>query len=159
MNVINGTWAFKCKKFPNGVVKKFKACCCAHGDQQLKEIGFFETYAHVVQWTMVCLMIILKNLLGLKSKQTDVTAAFFCATLVEDEKAYAEIPLGFKQHGSKGKFKVIGLQKTLYGLCQSLHAFWKYLTENFGNFGLPQAPFDPYLSVGKKVIAFFMPIV
>ncbi|KAL7460583.1 hypothetical protein ACHAXS_001034, partial [Conticribra weissflogii] len=25
MNVINGTWAFKCKQFPNGTVKKFKA--------------------------------------------------------------------------------------------------------------------------------------
>ena len=26
MNVINGTWAFKCKQFPNGTVKMFKAC-------------------------------------------------------------------------------------------------------------------------------------
>ncbi len=25
MNVINGTWAFSCKRFPNGTVKKFKA--------------------------------------------------------------------------------------------------------------------------------------
>ncbi len=24
MNVINGTWAFKCKQFPNGAVKKLK---------------------------------------------------------------------------------------------------------------------------------------
>ncbi len=34
MNVINGTWVFKCKQFPNGTVKKFKACFCAHGDHQ-----------------------------------------------------------------------------------------------------------------------------
>ncbi len=33
MNVINGTWAFKCKCFPNGTVKKFKACFCACGNQ------------------------------------------------------------------------------------------------------------------------------
>ncbi len=33
-NVIHGTWAFKCKQFPNGAVKKFKACFCACGDQQ-----------------------------------------------------------------------------------------------------------------------------
>ncbi len=26
MNVINGTWAFNCKQFPNGIVKKFKVC-------------------------------------------------------------------------------------------------------------------------------------
>ncbi|KAL7461359.1 hypothetical protein ACHAXS_001775 [Conticribra weissflogii] len=26
MNIINGTWAFKYKQFPNGTVMKFKAC-------------------------------------------------------------------------------------------------------------------------------------
>ncbi len=41
MNVINGTWAFKCKQFPNGTVKKFKACFCACKDQQLEGIDFF----------------------------------------------------------------------------------------------------------------------
>ncbi len=49
MNSINGTWDFKCKRFPNGTVKKFKARFCAHGDQQLEGIDFFETYAPVVQ--------------------------------------------------------------------------------------------------------------
>ncbi len=85
MNVINETWAFKCKWFPNGTVKKFKARFCAHGDQQLEGIDFFETYAPVVQWTTVCLMLILESLLGLKSKQADVTAAFFYVTLEEYE--------------------------------------------------------------------------
>ncbi len=28
-NVIQLTWAFKCKRFPNGLIKKFKACFCA----------------------------------------------------------------------------------------------------------------------------------
>ncbi len=38
------------------------------------------------------------------------------------------------------------------GLCQSSWATWKYLTDKLGNFGLPQAPFDPCLFIGKKVI-------
>ncbi len=41
MNVMNGTWAFKCKLFAKGTVKKFKACFCACGDQQLLLIEFF----------------------------------------------------------------------------------------------------------------------
>ncbi len=61
-------------------------------------------------------MLILENLLGLKSKEPDITAAFLHATLVEDEKVYVEMPLGFKQHGSNGKFKVLCLKKTLYYL-------------------------------------------
>ncbi len=43
MNVINGTWAFKCKQFPNGTVKKFKAHFCACGDQHLEGIDLFMT--------------------------------------------------------------------------------------------------------------------
>ncbi len=59
MNVINGTWAFQCKKFPDGTVKKFKARFCACGDQQLEGIDFVESYAPVVQCTTERLMLIL----------------------------------------------------------------------------------------------------
>ena len=31
-NVIWLTWAFKCKRYPDGLVKKFKAHFCARGD-------------------------------------------------------------------------------------------------------------------------------
>ena len=52
-NVINSILAFKLKYFPDGMVKKFKVRFCACGYQQLEGIDFFETYAPVVQWTMV----------------------------------------------------------------------------------------------------------
>ncbi len=81
MNVINGTWAFKCKQYLNGTMKKFKAGFCAHGNQQLEGIDFFETYAPIVQLTTVHLMLILENLLSLKSKQADVTSIFLHVTL------------------------------------------------------------------------------
>ncbi|EJK76700.1 hypothetical protein THAOC_01524 [Thalassiosira oceanica] len=58
--VKEGTWAFKCKRFPDGLIKKFKARFCARGDQQLEGADFFETYAPVVQWTTVRLMLILE---------------------------------------------------------------------------------------------------
>ena len=40
MNVIDSIWAFKLKRYPDRVVKKFKARFCAHGDQQLKGVDF-----------------------------------------------------------------------------------------------------------------------
>ncbi len=63
-NVIQLTWAFKCKHFPDGLIKKFKACFCARGNMQLEGFNFFETYAPVVQWTTIRLMFILEVLLG-----------------------------------------------------------------------------------------------
>ena len=52
-NVIQSTWAFKCKLYPDGLVKKFKARFCARGDMQLEGIDFFKTYAPVAQWTTI----------------------------------------------------------------------------------------------------------
>ena len=37
MNVIGGTWAFKIKRFPDGLIKKFKARFCARGISSSKE--------------------------------------------------------------------------------------------------------------------------
>jgi hypothetical protein len=105
MNVIDSIWAFKLKRFPDGMVKKFKAQFCAWGDQQLEGIDFFKTYAPVVQWTTVRLMLILEILLQLKSKQGDVTAAFLHGELEENEKVFVEMPLGFCKQGKVLKLK------------------------------------------------------
>jgi hypothetical protein len=75
-HVIPSTWAFKCKQYPDGWIKKFKARFCAKGNKQLEGIDFFETYAPVVQWTTIRLIFILEILLGLKSKQGNVLCAF-----------------------------------------------------------------------------------
>jgi len=95
MNIIDSTWVFKLKRFPDGLIKKFKARFCARGDQQVEGVDFFETYAPVVQWTTIRLMLILEVLLDLKSKQGDVTAAFLHADLDEGEEVYVRMPRGF----------------------------------------------------------------
>ncbi len=59
---------------------------------QLEGINFFETYAPVVQWTTVCLMLILEVLLGLNSKQGDVNAAFLHADLEEGVNVFVDMP-------------------------------------------------------------------
>ena len=152
MNIINSTWAFKCKRYPDGLIKKFKARFCARGDQQLEGIDFFETYAPVVQWTTIRLMFVLEVLLGLKSLQGDVTCAFLHADLEENEKVYVDMPMGFSQYGKNGKKMCLKLKKTLYGLRQSPRAFWKYITARLQEVGLEQSKFDPCLFIGPDVI-------
>jgi hypothetical protein len=136
MNVINSTWAFKCKRYPDGLIKKFKASFCARGDQQLEGIDFFETYALVVQWTTIHLMFSLEVLLGLKSLQGNVICAFLHADLEENKKIYIDMPMGFAQYGNNGKKMCLKLKKTLYGLSQSPRAFWKYITVKLQECGL-----------------------
>ena len=60
MYAINYTWEFKLKIFPVRLINKPKDRFCARGDQQLSCVDFFKTYAPVVQWTTICLMLILE---------------------------------------------------------------------------------------------------
>ncbi|KAL7475339.1 hypothetical protein ACHAW6_001263 [Cyclotella cf. meneghiniana] len=109
--MIDSIWAFKLKRYLDGTSNKFKARFCASGDQQLEGIDFFETYALVVQWTTVHLLLILEVFLQLKLKQGDITATFLHSELGVNEKVYFEMPLGFRKKG-----KVLCLKCTLYGL-------------------------------------------
>jgi hypothetical protein len=90
---------------------------------QLEGVDFFETYAPVVQWTTIWLTFILEVLLGLKSKQGEVTCAFLHADFAPDETVYVDMPLRFNTKNKNGKHQVLKLNKTLYGLRQSPRAF------------------------------------
>ena len=58
------------------------------------------------------------------------------------------MPLGFRKHG-----KVLKSTKTLYGLRQSPHSFWKYLTKAIKACGMEVSKIDPCLFVGEKVLS------
>ena len=59
-------WAFRIERFPDGLVKKFKARFCVRGDCQTEGVDFFETWSPVVQWSTVRTMMILSTLLPKK---------------------------------------------------------------------------------------------
>ena len=130
-------------RYPDGLIKKFKARFCDQGDMQLEGIDFFETYAPVDQWTTVRLILILEVLLGLKSKQGNVTADFLLADSGEDEKVFVDMPRGFEVKGKNGRNKVLKLKKTFYRLRQIPRAFWKYMTSKMKICGMVQSKMEP----------------
>ena len=150
MNVIDSTWEFKCKHYPDGLIRKFKARYFARGNEQWEGIDFFETYAPVVQWTTFRLMLILEVLLVFKSKQGDVTAEVLHEDIPENEKVYVEMTRGFDQFSKNGLKEYLKLKKTLYGIRQSSRNFWQYLTNNLEQSGLKQSKVDPFPFVVKK---------
>ena len=81
MNVLPSTWAFTKKLYPSGLVRKLKARFCARGDRQLHGQDYFDTFAPVVSWTTVRLLLILSLQLELATKQIDYTAAFVHADI------------------------------------------------------------------------------
>ena len=147
MNVLPSTWAFKIKLYPDGRVKKFKARFCARGDRQKEGIDYFETWAPVVQWLTVQIVMILAIKLKLISVQCDITAAFIHGRITET--IYVHQPRGF--NCGKGD-EVLRLKQILYGLKQLPCYFFHYLTERLIKQGLKASQFDPCLFMSNSLI-------
>jgi hypothetical protein len=67
---------FKCKRLPDGLSKKLKVGFCVQGNCQKEGIDYFDTFARVVLWQTVCLMLVLSVILDLATKQVNYTATF-----------------------------------------------------------------------------------
>jgi hypothetical protein len=130
-------------------VKKFKAQFCARGDRQKDGIDYFETWAPVVQWSTVQIVMILAIKLNLISIQCDITAVFVHGRVPPTETICVHQSHGF--HLGKGD-EVLGLKRTLYGLKQSSRYFFKYLTERLVKQGLSTSNLDPCLFISKFLI-------
>jgi hypothetical protein len=76
MHALTSTWAFKCKRFPDGIIRKLKARFCARGDRQIEGLDLFETFAPVVAWETIRIMLIMSIIFDLATLQVDYTAAF-----------------------------------------------------------------------------------
>ena len=97
MKIISSVWAFKRKRYPDGSIRKLKARLCARGFEQREGVDYFETFAPVVQWLTVRLILIMTILMNLETKQIDYTSAFVQAKI--DTDVYMEMPRGFSIPG------------------------------------------------------------
>ena len=70
-NILQSTWAFKRKWFPDGTLKKYKARFCVRGDQKNEGVDAFDTYAPVVSWITLRLLLVIPLVLGLATQQLD----------------------------------------------------------------------------------------
>lgn len=149
--IIKSTWAFRQKRSPDGTATKKKARFCVRGDHQKRVTEeVFESFAPVVQWSSVRLMLILSIVHNLETRQVDYVNAFAQSPLGERE-VYIELPLGFK-HKNECEC-VFKLHKSLYGMADSPKMFFDLLKSNRRAMGFKQfKEIDPCLFVHKKAI-------
>ena len=151
-NLLPGTWAFKVKRFPDGRIRKYKARFCVRGDRQVEGIDYDKTYAPVVQWSTVRLLMTLSVALGLKTKQVDFDLAFAQAEL--DEDIFLELPKGFvaDDDGQEGAY-VMKLNRSLYGLKQAALYWFQHLSDGLKRHGFkPANEIDPCLFIHEDMI-------
>ena len=96
-------WYFR-RKRDNimGKVEKYKARICAHGVIHEKGINYWETYALVVQWMSVRIMLTLAAIENLNTKSIDFVLAYPQAKL--DVDIYMELPQRFNVGPESGRY-------------------------------------------------------
>ena len=137
-NILDSTWALKRKRYPDYSIKKLKARMCVRGDQQIEEVDFFDTFAPVVQWSTVRILLVISLYLGMKSRQVDYTNAFVQAPI--ETEVYIEYPKLFERKGY-----VLKLKRSVYGLRQSPKNFYTFLREGLEARGWKASEYDPCL--------------
>jgi len=138
---IMSIWSFKRKRFPDGRIMKHKARLCAHGGMQTWGENYWETYAPVVNWLSVRILLIISILHDLDTRAMDFVLAFPQADL--DVDVFMELPYGFEATNGENKNYVLKLNKSLYGLKQAAHNWFQTLDGALKNRGFNSSDIDP----------------
>jgi Reverse transcriptase (RNA-dependent DNA polymerase) len=161
--LLNAIWSYRRKRRPDGVLLKHKSRICVDGSQQQYGVDYWETYAPVVHWSTVRMVLVLSALLKLKSRQVDYTQAFPQAPLNDD--VFMRIPKGWfldsttqqlHQHPDDPTFKdrehFIRLKRNLYGVKQAARNWFLHLQKGLLSRGFVQSKIDPCLFIRQDCI-------
>lgn len=112
---IGSKWVFKIKRHTDGSIERYKARLVVQGFKQIEGIDFKETFAPVVRYETVRILLAVAAHNNLDVHQMDVTTAFLNGDL--KETIYMKQPKGYETTGQEDK--VCLLKKSLYGLKQA----------------------------------------
>nr|GEX95930.1 copia protein [Tanacetum cinerariifolium] len=148
---IGTKWVFRYKKDERGIVVRNKARLVAQGHTQEERIDYKEVFAPVARIEAIRLFLACASFMSFMVYQMDVKSAFLYGTIKEE--VYVCQPPGFEDPNHPNKvYKVV---KSLYGLHQSLRAWYEtlvnYLLENdFQKGKIDQTPFIKRQKEGKS---------
>lgn len=133
-HMVDCKWVYKLKLKPDGSVDKYKARLVARGFTQREGIDYEETFAPVLKFSTLRILIALATSLNLQMEQMDVVTAFLNGVL--DEVIYMKPPPGYWE-GRKLKLK-----KALYGLKQAGRKWYEKLDEKLNELGFKRIQSD-----------------
>jgi Reverse transcriptase (RNA-dependent DNA polymerase) len=142
-SIIGCKWIYKIKRKADGTIDRYKARLVAKGFHQEEGINYFETFSPVVRPTTIRLVLTIALTYGWSLRQLDVQNAFLHGDL--QETIYMEQPPGFVDPRCPNH--VCLLSKSLYGLKQSLRAWFQTLSNCLTSLGFSPSHYDPSLFV------------
>jgi hypothetical protein len=159
--LLSSIWSYRRKRKPNGDLVKHKVRICVNGSQQDQGRDYWDTYAPVVSWSTIHLVLLLASIANLQSHQVDYTQAFPQADLLDP--VYMCLPQGWhisptgalEPHPdpkNNDKTHYIKLKKNLYGCKQATRNWFQHLDHGLQTRGFCQSKIDPCLYMRDNCI-------
>jgi hypothetical protein len=159
--ILPAIWSFRRKRAPDWTVIKYKARVCPHGGKQVEGENYWATYAPVVNWRTVRLVLILCLLGNLHSRQIDYANAYTQAQA--DCKIYMTIPAGFTVIDGTLEFTggnnkntnstfALRIKRNMYGLKQAGNNWFDMLKASLISLGFRQSAHDPCLFIRNNCL-------
>jgi len=148
--IIGNRWVFSRKD--DG---RYRARSVAKGYSQIPGKDFQENHAPVVHDTTFHMILVMKIMHKLFSRQFDIETAFLYGDL--EEEIYMIFPDGYERYlREKGEEynasdHCVLLTKALYGLVQAARQWWRKITEVFAKINFFPTKADPCLFVKKRL--------
>ncbi|CAL8141056.1 unnamed protein product [Prunus armeniaca] len=138
-------WVFTLKHKADGSIDRYKARLVAKGYTQTYGVDYLETFAPVATLNTVRVLLSLAANRDWPLLQFDVKNAFLHGDLKEE--IYMDLPPGIPVTSKEGV--VCKLRKSLYGLKQSLRAWFARFAASMKKFGYVQSNSDHTLSLKR----------
>lgn len=120
---VNSRWVLKVKYNADGSIERYKARLVAQGFTQRSGIDYNETFAPVVKFNSIRLIIAIAVARNLPIHQFDIKTAFLRGDL--EEQIYMKFPTGFERNDQDtGEDLICLLKKSIYGLKQSARCWY-----------------------------------
>lgn len=154
-NMVSNKWLFKKKFTQDGEVSKYKARLVARGFSQRYGEDYTETFAPVVKFPTLRMVLALAAAADLHLQQMDVKSAYLNGIITED--IYMSQPEGYVMKGRESL--ACKLNKSIYGLKQSGRKWYQRLDASLLKMGFIKSAADQNLYILKQGDAYLLLLV
>ena len=147
-------WSFKRKRHPDGSLSKHKARLCCHGGQQQWGVNYWDTYAPVVSWSSIRILMTMAKLHNLHTKSIDFVQAYPQAEL--KSTIFLRSPPGVEL-ATESEEMVLKLIRNLYGLKDAGRTWYEHLTDGLDAMGFTPTESDPCIFIrGTDIMVLYV---
>jgi Reverse transcriptase (RNA-dependent DNA polymerase) len=139
--VLPAVWAMRRKRrSKTNEVYRWKSRLNIGGHKQREGLDYEQTYAPVVGWPAIRLLLTMVMLHGWHTLMIDYVQAYPQAPV--DRQMFMEIPKGFEPNGKSGDEYVLEILRNIYGQKQAGRVWNQYLVQKLLSIGFVQSKYD-----------------